>query len=79
MTPRPPKEDRLLTMKEVKDRLRLSSQAGLYRLIREDKDFITFKTGEGLNSPRLMRESALERWIQKREVRERPELTGARK
>ena len=66
------REDRLLTMKEVRERLRLASQAGLYRLIREDPDFVTFKTGEGLNSPRLMRESALETWIKKREKRERP-------
>jgi len=72
-------EDRLLTMNEVKDRLRLSGKSGLYRLIREDPDFVTFKTGEGVNSPRLMRESALERWIKKREVKERPEQTGARR
>lgn len=67
-----PTGDRLLTMKEVKERLRIGGQGPLYRLIREDPDFVTFKTGEAVNSPRRMRESALERWIKKREVRERP-------
>ena len=72
MTSATANDDRLLTMKEVRARLRLNSQAGLYRLIREDPDFVTFKTGEGLNSPRLMRASELERWIKGRETIERP-------
>lgn len=66
------RHERLLTMREVRERLRLAGSGALYRLIRSDPTFKTFKTGDGTNSPRLMRESALESWIAKREAQERP-------
>jgi len=59
-------------MREVRERLHLKGAQGLYRLINTDPDFITFKTGDAPNAPRLMRESAFERWIAKREAIERP-------
>ena len=53
--------DRLLTMREVQSILRYKGQGGLYRLINDDPDFVTFTVG-GKRS-RRMRESALRRWI----------------
>lgn len=66
------REDKLLTMNEVKERLRFKGQGGLQRLIREDPDFVTFKVTHLPNSPRRMRESALEAWVRKQELKERP-------
>lgn len=63
--------DRVLTMSEVKERLSLKGQGALYRLIREDPSFVTFKLTDLSGSPRRMRESALVAWMAKREKRER--------
>lgn len=64
-------EDRVLTMSEVRSALRFKGQGGLYRLIKEDPDFVTFKVNDLPNAPRLMRESALQTWIKRREAKER--------
>ena len=64
-------EDRVLTMSEVRDRLHLKGQGGLYRLIKSDPTFVTFKLSDLPGSPRRMRESALNAWMSKREKRER--------
>lgn len=66
-----PKEDRFLTMAEVRSALRFKGQGGLNRLIKEDPDFVTFKVNDLPNGPRLMRESALQTWIKRREAKER--------
>lgn len=63
---------RVLTMREVRERLGFKGFGALYRLVNTDPPFVTFKTGDSPNSPRRMREAALERWIAKREVIERP-------
>jgi len=65
-----PREDKLLTMSEVKERLRFRGQGGLYRLIKTDPDFVTFKVNDLPNGPRLMRESAFRRWIERQEKKE---------
>lgn len=63
--------DKVLTMNEVKERLSLKGQGGLYRLIREDPEFVTFKLNDLPGSPRRMRESAFIAWMAKREKKER--------
>lgn len=57
-------------MREVRERLGFTGSKGLYRLIQNDPDFVTFKTSDAYNAPRRMRESALNKWIAKREARE---------
>jgi len=64
------RSDSLLSMREVSERLGFTGSKGLYRLIQNDPDFITFKVGDAYNAPRRMRESALRAWIAKREARE---------
>lgn len=72
MSPQAAREpDRVLTMGEVKERLSLKGQGGLYRLIREDPSFVTFKLTDLPGSPRRMRESALIEWMANREKKER--------
>lgn len=69
---------RVLSMGEVRERLHLKGFKGLYRLINSDPNFVTFKTGDAMNSPRLMREEALNKWIRLREQLERPNSNGPR-
>jgi hypothetical protein len=63
------REDKVLTMSEVRTILRYKGQGGLYNLINDDPDFVTFTVG-GKRS-RRMRESALNTWIRKQEEKER--------
>lgn len=56
-------------MSEVQSILRYKGRGGLYRLINDDPDFVTFTIG-GKRS-RRMRESALRRWIALQEDKER--------
>lgn len=60
-------DEKVLEMSEVRDILRLKGQGGLYNLINDDPDFVTFKVGGG----RRMRESALAAWIKKQEDKEK--------
>lgn len=62
----------VLTMREVRERLGFRGFGALYRLINTDPTFRTFKVGDSPNSPRRMREAALDKWIAKREAIERP-------